>query len=183
MSGKWVLSIRTSLPGKRETTDDVKTSFFVFDRFEDARAVMREKLRGFAYGESNAIFDGEGHIRELWEYTEWAVEYAERTGTDPDFSRALKTVQDALAAALAGEDAAMPHEDCCADDGAAGFEVDGNVLSVWGEDRRLLGVWPILKTNILDMTEDRDYYLHAVVEYGREDCTAVLFVDLKRAEN
>lgn len=182
-NGKWVLSIRTSLPGKRVLPDDVKTSFFVFDRFEDARAAMREKLRGFAYGESNAIFDGEGHIRALRGYTEIARRF-ESIGTDRELTCAISMAQDALAAALAGENAALPFEDYFGNDGAVGIEVCGGKLAAfWGCDVRLCAVDPYLKTDIFDMTEERDYYLHALVDYMVEDCAAELYVDLKRAEN
>jgi len=44
----WVLTIRTSLPEVAYSEEDVKKTNFVFQSFEMAKKVLREKLKEYA---------------------------------------------------------------------------------------------------------------------------------------
>ena len=65
----WVLTIRTSLPELAHSKEDVKMTNFVFQSFETAKKVLREKLREYAFFE-NEMFDGGGGLVHLEEYAE-----------------------------------------------------------------------------------------------------------------
>ena len=56
MDNKWVLSIKTSQPDVCRSKDDLKTAFYVYDSFEEARAAFRDAVRRYAF-EENAMFD------------------------------------------------------------------------------------------------------------------------------
>ena len=67
MENKWVLSVKTSLPDVCRSKDDIKTVFYVYDSFEEARAAMRAEISKYT-GQKNTMFDRAGRIKKLTEF-------------------------------------------------------------------------------------------------------------------
>ncbi len=130
MKNKWVLSIKTSLPDVCRSSDDLKTTFFVYESFEEARAHFREKVRGLAFSKNSLFSDG--NIALFSEYIQHS-----REDFDDDFDedespkdlltpKKLENIQNAFFESFSGNNASF--------DISEGFYSDGMISANIGDD-------------------------------------------------
>ncbi|MBQ3202154.1 MAG: hypothetical protein IJB36_00755 [Clostridia bacterium] len=189
MNECWVLTIKTSLPNTCESYADMRTDCRVFDSFGKAKAALRETLKSLAFTR-NAMFDGEGKMKYFESYIEdsWEDDEPEE---DEEFryngcltASRLRTLQAALTKVFAGEDISLPLlEDGDYMDGMLAMEVHTNSVQLMGwDDGPCNGYEPLIATNMFNMVKEGDYYLYLDDMFGKDDCSAELYVDLKKAE-
>ncbi len=169
---KWVLSVVTSLPEVCESKDDLKTSFYVFDDFNEARKAMRDKIRSFAFGE-NAMFDGKGNILMMLDFSEFLYE---------DYPAQILT--DCFRKAFEGKNVSIEGIPDDEDEQSWAFIIKrrGDTVLIEGAgEGPENGYDPFIKTNIFDMSEEKHYYLY-VNDMFDCDYSSELYMDLKRAE-
>ena len=189
MNDCWVLTIKTSLPHTCEHHGELQMECLAFDSFPKAKAALRERLRGYAFSR-NAMFDGERHITQLNRYS--TDSYADtEPDEDEDFldngwltAGRLNTLQAALAQVFAGEDMQLPFlEDGAYEDGMVALEVRGNRAKLIGwDDGPCNGYEPLIATNMFNMVQEGDYYLYLDDMFGQDNCSAELYIDLKKAK-
>lgn len=180
MGNKWVLSVRTSLPGICRSKDDLKTVFYVYDSFEEARDALHEKAKQFAFSE-NAMFDGDGHIKKLCDYVE--QEFEELPIDEQMEIYSFAEASDMIRKALNGETVKIEGILDLDEDGMIAVKCIGDTIMFEGYgDGPINGFEPYIKTNIFDMSEEKDYYLYIDDMLG-QDVSSELYIDLKRAEN
>ncbi len=92
MDSIWVLSVKTSLPYVCEKVEDMKTEFFAFGSFEDAKQALKNKLKEFAFSE-NSMFDGNGNMIYLKHYLDVANDRFGQDGSTSELYMDLKKVQ------------------------------------------------------------------------------------------
>ena len=189
MNAYWVLTIKTSLPNTCFSHADLQTECLVFDSFQKAKAVLRERLHGFAFSR-NAMFDGEGKMMRLDKYIQnskhedTTEEYCEFMDNGWLTVGRLQTVQEVLTKVFTGEDVQLPFlEDGNYDDSMLSMYVLGDRVHLMGwDDGPYNGYEPLICTNMFNMTQEGDYYLYLNDMFGQDDCSAELYVDLKKAE-
>ena len=180
MKDTWVVSIKTSLPNTCYNAKDLKTEIYAFDSFEEARAATRSILKKLAFGEENAMFDGNGNMIYLREYVDDA--YDEEIDGEPSYKAVLESVYGLLVDIFAGKDA-MPEieENYC--DGMIAYEYTDGMIDFCGEeDGPYNGYDPIIKTNMFSMGEEKDYFLYLDDAFGQDDATSELYIDLRKAK-
>ena len=189
MNTCWVLTIKTSLPRTCDSKGDLRTECLVFDSFQKARAALRDRLKDFAFSR-NAMFDGEGKMTHFARYVANSYEWVEQD-EDEDFldngwltAGRMTTLQEALKKVFSGEDMQLPlWEDGYYDDGMVSMEVEGNRIKLIGwDDGPCNGYEPLIATNMFNMVQEGDYYLYLDDMFGLDDCSAELYIDLKKAE-
>ena len=72
MKSLWVLSVKTSLPNVCELASDMKTEFYAFESFDDAKKSLEKKLKELAFSK-NAMFDGEGNMIYFKKYLDVTI--------------------------------------------------------------------------------------------------------------
>lgn len=178
MKDIWVLSVRTSLPNACERFGDMKTEFFAFECFEDAKAAFREKIQKMAFSE-NSMFNGKGQITHFSRYID---------DVDDDFDdedcltkNKLSEIQEALIAVFSGVDTKLQIEAGDYTDWMIAVSVQPDSIDFYGDDD---GPWngydPVLKTNMFSMEKEMDYYLYIDDRFGQDDATSELYIDLKK---
>ena len=189
MNECWILTVKTSLPHTCESRGDLSTECRVFDSFRKAKAALRERLRGYAFSR-NAMFDGKGKMKHLDRYVADSYECAEQD-EDEDFldngwltARRLNILQAALAKVFDGKNIQLPFlEDGDYVDGMLAMKVCGNRIKLIGwDDGPCNGYEPLIATNMFNMVQEGDYYLYLDDMFGLDDCSAELYIDLKKAE-
>ena len=176
----WVLTIRTSLPELAHSKEDVKMTNFVFQSFETAKKVLREKLREYAFSE-NEMFDGRGGLVNLEEYAEVLTDEF-----DDEQSLSLRKINElekALLLIFEGNDVKLTIEEVkCCSDWMIAVDVAKDSIKMYGyDDGPINGYDPHIATNMFDMTEEKDYYLYIDDMFG-QDVSSELYIDLKKVE-
>ena len=180
MKDTWVLSIKTSLPGTCCNARDLKTEIYAFDSFEEARAATRGVLKKLAFGEENAMFDGNGNMIYLREYVDDA--YDEEIDGEPSCKAVLEAFYALFLDVLAGKNV-VPNIEKNYSDGMIAYEYAGGMIDFCGEyDGPINGYDPIIKTNMFSMIEEKDYYLYLDDAFGQDDDTSELYIDLRKAK-
>lgn len=189
MNECWVLTIKTSLPHTCEHHGELQTECLAFDSFQKAKAALRKRLHGFAFTR-NAMFDGEGKMIHLDRYSAQSYDCAE-LDEEEDFldngcltTRRINILQAALAKVFEGKSIQLPFlEDGDYVDGMLELEVHDNRVWLQGwDDGPCNGYKPLICTNMFNMVKEGDYYLYLDDLFGQDDCSAELYVDLKKAE-
>ena len=179
MNEIWVLSVRTSLPKVSATFADMNLEMQCFESFEKARDAFREKVKSYAFTK-NAMFDGNGRITYLAEYSE------DEDCDDEDddgvlTAERLNKIQAALACAFAGQDVALRMEPGFYTDWTIAATITEDSVSFCGDDDGPCnGYDPVLNTNIFSMEKEQDYYLYIEDCLGQDEATAELYIDLKK---
>ena len=178
MKDVWVLSIRTSLPETSERIWDHEPEIFALENFEKARAAFRAKIKELAFSE-NAIFDGAGKLTEFDDYADSLDD--EDDGVSNYLNRNVLTqILKALTAAFGGADTKLEIEDGFYTDWMIAVDVEENSVNFYGyDDGPINGYEPVLKTNIFDMKEEKDYYLYIDNMLGQYQ-SSELYIDLKK---
>lgn len=180
MKDTWVVSMKTSLPGTCDNARDLKTEIYAFDCFEDARAATRDLLKKLAFGEANAMFDGEGNMTYFREYIDDTDD--EEMDGEPSCKAVLESVYTQLVAVFAGKDVAPDIEENYGD-GMIAYEYVDGMIDFCGEyDGPCNGYDPIIKTNMFSMEEEKDYYMYLDDAFGQDDETSELYIDLRKAK-
>ena len=179
----WVLSVRTSLPNECCTKANLKTSVCAFASFEDARKVMRDTIKGFAFSE-NTMFDGERRITALNEYMDEMYAFDDEDECYDDFltREVLVKIQDSFYSVFNGENCVLDIEENEYDDAMIGFKYDGESIVSYGcDDGPCNGYDPYIATNAFSMKEEKDYYIYIDDLLGQE-YSSELYIDLKKVE-
>ena len=181
MKEVWVLSVKTSLPETCMDSDDLKSSFTVFKNFEKGRDEFRRIVKEYAFSE-NAMFDGKGNIIHLNKYAEDSLE-DENDHTDNFlYKERLLNIAEWLKTVFNGEDVDFKMLYNSYDDAMISLTTVAGEIEIIGDyDGPINGINPHIKTNIFSMKEEKDYYLY-IDDMFRQDCSAELYIDLKKAE-
>ena len=171
----WALVIKTSLPETAESTLDLPLEVKVFENFEEAKQSLRKKLKEYAFAE-NSIFDGNGGLNYFCTYQD------EEDLDDEEFLayEKLKCIQDLLKGIFEGKDASLQTKEV--ETGLVDYvvvDVSNDTLSINGEDD---GDDSTIKTNMFDMTEEKDYYLYIVDVLSQYEGPSVLYIDLVKTK-
>lgn len=185
MNTVWVLSIRTSLPNVCEHPGDLKLETFGFDSFEKAKGALLEKLRGFAFS-ANAMFDGSGNITRMKKYMEEKESYGnwEDDGGWLSASVGAKLVA-MFHSIFCGCDASPTLDINTYEDGLIAVELKQDSISFCGiDDGPINGYDPVVKTNMLSWTEEKNYYLYINDLFGwsEDEASSELYIDLRKIE-
>lgn len=176
----WTLIIKTSLPNVAKNATDIKTIVQAFESFEDAKKVLRAKLKEYAFTE-NSMFDGAGHITKMLEYS-----YGVASNEDEEVDAYLlnedkiNKIIHVFAEIFQGKDVSlkMAKVKGCTD-WMVGADWDGEVLEMYGtEEGPYNGYDPYIKTNMFDMTKEKDYYLYIDDMFGQDSNSSELYIDL-----
>ena len=174
----WTLIIKTSLPNTAEDVTELVTTVDAFSDFEVAKASLREKLKTFAFNK-NSMFDGQGGIIELEKYC-WKLddEWDDDDGCISE--RKMKVITTALKNIFEGKDIPLQLEDVeCCTDWMIAFDIkDGEIKFYGDDDGPCNGYDPRIKTNMFDMTEEKNYYLYINDRFGQDDNSSELYIDL-----
>ena len=195
---QWVLSIKTSLPNVCRSPEDLKTSIWVYDSFEEGKEALLNKLREFAFSE-NEMFDGDGHIINLTdyrlekegfeeEYDDIEIEEDKSDADallDPDFldSRSLMNTETIIRSAILGENVSLPCIPEESTDDMIAVKHDCETLKVYGDgDGPINGYIPHISMNIFDLDTEKDLFFYVDDMFGQE-ISSELYMDLKKTEN
>lgn len=177
----WTLIIKTALPKVCPNASAIKTEVIAFENFEDARVLLREKLRDFAFSK-NAMFNGKGQIKQINKYVRDMIEDEELEEYD-DFltKKMMMDITGALYEVFSGNDVDLKIKRGKYSDGMIAFEYKNGAIRFLGDDDGPInGYDPTLFTNMFDMSEEKDYYLYIDDALGQDDCTSELYIDLKK---
>lgn len=188
----WILSVRTSLPNTCWDKSDLIESVESFDSFEKARTKLREVVKGFAFSE-NAMFDSQGSLINFEAYIEDMDEdeeenCANNNGIEPGYitKQFYLLLTEKLKKVFAGEDVKFDLPKGKYFDCFISTHIGDGTLKMNGyDDGPINGIDPRIKTNIIDMTNEKDYYLYIDDFFGGlwgQECSAELYIDLKRTE-
>lgn len=189
MNECWVLTIKTSLPHTCEHHGELQTECLAFDSFQKAKAALQERLHGFAFTR-NAMFDGQGKMIHLDRYSTQSYDCAE-LDEEEDFldngcltGYRLNILQAALAKVFEGKSIQLPFlEDGDYVDGMLELVVHDNRVCLQGwDDGPFNGYEPLICTNMFNMAKEGDYYLYLDDLFGQDNCSAELYIDLKKAK-
>ena len=176
----WVLSVKTSLPKGYLDPRDLKTNITAFESFEEAREALRNALKKYAFSK-NRLFDGKGNIIWLNQEIKSLQEYEKEYKTNDEYedeltSSKLTSVKTHLQCVFNGENIVPKRFKW--DNGLLVCTFSNDKLEIYGDDD---GECPTLKTNILSMEDEKDYYLYLAEDYMyNDDAPAVLMIDLKK---
>ena len=185
----WILAIRTSLPNTCLNHKDLRSKCMYFDTFQKAKAALRKQLKDFAFS-PNAMFNGEGHLIQLNRYIANSYEQAEPEEYEEFRDNGwltgyrLATLQEALTQLFSGEDRQLPlFENGVYENGTLSLHVYGDRVHLNGwNDGIYHGYDPLVCTNMFNMVQEGDYYLYLDDMFGQDDCSAELYIDLKKAK-
>ena len=91
-------------------------------------------------------------------------------------------VQDILRNVFEGNDVAPFTEDLSYDDATIKATISGSELCIKGyHDGPINGYDPNIKTNMLNMSEEKDYYIHLDDMLGQE-ASSELYINLRKIE-
>ena len=182
----WVLSVQTSLPNICTSFQDLSSTVEVYESFDDAKLAFQERIKHYAFA-SNLIFNGDGKIKNLDTYLSEMIslrfdDYDKKVPEDLLTPQILSRIQNSLQLAFRGEETAFDFENTRYDDGIIGVDISEHKVKFFGMDE-LIGYAPVLHTNIFNMSEEKEYYLHVnpLFGYGVADGTAELYIDIRKA--
>ena len=189
MNECWVLTIKTSLPHTCLSHAELQTECLAFDSFQKAKAALRERLKALAFSR-NAMCDGEGKMIHFEKYIQQnnhedtTEEYWEFMDNGWLTVGRLNVLEAALTKVFAGEDMQLPFlEDGGYDDGMLSLHMCGDRVQLMGwDDGPCNGYEPLICTNMFNMAQEGDYYLYLDDMFGQDNCSAELYVNLKKAE-
>ena len=173
----WTLIIKTSLPETAESTLDLPLEVKAFGKFEDAKQAVREKLKEYAFTE-NAMFNGKGDLIYLERYAKDLDDEYDDDESSLSQSK-LNCVHNALKGIFEGKDAPLQMDEVkCCTDWMIAVDVTKDGISMYGyDDGPCNGYDPTIKTNMFDMTEEKDYYFYIDDMLG-QDVSSELYIDL-----
>ena len=165
MKNTWVLSIKTSLPEVCENAGELKTHFFTFENFEDARAALRKALKKYAFSK-NSMFDGRGHIVHFLKYFEdpslidWDGEEIYYDGDYLDITN-LDAMESSIHKIFEGKDIVPKIKEGFYTDHTIAYTYENGEVSFRGDDYGpCKGYTPVLKTNMFSMEAPQHYYMY-----------------------
>lgn len=182
MKELWVLTIQTSLPETCYNHDSLKKYFYAFESFEKAREALRQEVKKFAFSE-NAMFDGEGRLKQLEHYIENS--YEGDNEDDEENGVLIKSVLQRMSNLL---QMIFSDQDVKTDltlgeytDWSVAVELTENSIRFYGDDDGPInGYDPVLHTNMFSMQEEKDYYLYIDDCFGQDGKSAELYIDMKK---
>ena len=185
MNTVWVLSIRTSLPNVCKHPGDLKIEMLGFESFEKAKATLREKLKEMAFA-TNSMFDGNGNITLMKKYMDEKRDY----GDSKDDSNWLNPSVGAKLLSMfhtifSGYDTPQKLKPRTYEDGLIAVDLDQGSIAFRGiDDGPINGYDPIANTNMLSLTEEKDYYLYINDWFGwsADEASSELYIDLRKIE-
>lgn len=195
MKSVWTLTVKTSLPDVCESDDDLKVTRKSFETFQSAKCALYEILDELAFTD-NAMFDGKGFLKNLFLYIEEVEEY-ERTyahldedGDDADSdwltSSFLKDFHNCLHQIFCKNNTTLSFAHPQYSDLDICVDIANNAVNMRGCGQGPgNGVDPRIKTNMFDMTEEKDYMLYINDLFGGrcgQELSAELYVDLNKVE-
>ena len=140
---------------------------------------MRAEISKYT-GQKNTMFDRAGRIKKLTEF----ISYIGKV----HFEHVLEAI-DLINMAIGGETvdiSGIPETEDAFEPYIAAVRC-GDALKIFGHgDGPCNGYDPYIKTNILDMSEEKNYYLYIddLFEMDDDDIySSELYIDLKKAEN
>ena len=182
MNDIWVLSVKTSLPGKFFNSNDATTIFTAFDSFEKGRAAMRAELKKYAFSR-NAMFDGNGKINRLSQYIATMDDEDAEQDDEVLTKEILSAIEESLKLIFEGNDISLEALD-------EGYYHDwliymeffgiGFAMGAHNDSDQNNTYNPDINTNMFSMQEEKDYYMYIKDSFGQNDAPAVLFMDLKK---
>ena len=182
----WTLIVKTSLPEVCRDKSDFVTTTFAYENFEDARNTMRSVLKEYAFSK-NEMFNGKGYISELAFYSDEAERIEKNEGIEDEdesdwlSSKKLNYMQELLHRIFEGKDVEEDIKGITAFDMYLKTEISGQQISMVGfEEGPWNGYDPLIKTNMLDMTEEKDYYIYLDDMFGQDEASSELYIDLKK---
>ncbi len=185
MNTVWVLSICTSLPNVCEHPGNLKLEMLGFESFEKAKAILREKLKGFAFS-VNSMFDGDGNVTLMKKYMEEKVDYGDSEGDSNWLSASIGTkLLSMFHAIFSGSDAPQILKPCTYEDGLLAVDLTQDSIAFCGiDDGPINGYDPIANTNMFSLTEEKDYYLYINDMFGwsADEASSELYIDLRKIE-
>lgn len=190
MKTVWTLNVKTSLPNVCETEGDFKVTNEVYESFGAAKKRMREIIKEYAFTD-NAMFDGNGYLKNFTFYIddlETTEEEYDEVFEDSDWvtSSLLKNIHENLHDAFSGIDLKLDFSKKKYFDCYICVKLSNNALQIKGhEEGPINGIDPKIKTNIFDMTEEKDYMLYIddfFCGLWDQECSAELYIDLTHTE-
>lgn len=185
MNTVWVLSIRTSLPNVCEHPGDLKLETLGFENFEKAKATLREKLKELAFI-SNSMFDGNGNVTLMKKYMEEKEDYGDSeedsNWLSPSVGAKLLSMFHAI---FNGYDTPQVLKPRTYEDGLLAVDIKQDSIAFRGiDDGPINGYDPIANTNMLSLTEEKNYYLYINDLFGwsTEEASSELYIDLRKIE-
>ena len=182
----WTLTVKTSLPEVCRDKNDLVTTTSAYENFEDARNSMRSVLNDYAFSK-NEMFNGKGYISELAFYADEAERIEKDEGIEDEYesdwlsSKKLNYMQELLLRIFEGKDVAEDIKKSTAFDMYLKIEISEQRISMIGfEEGPWNGYDPLIKTNMLDMTEEKDYYIYIDDMFGQDEASSELYIDLKK---
>lgn len=182
----WTLTVKTSLPEVCRDKSDFVTTTSAYENFEDARNTMRSVLKEYAFSK-NEMFNGKGYISELAFYSDEAERIEKNEGIEDEdesdwlSSKKLNYMQELLHRIFEGKDVEEDVKGIKAFDMYLKTEISGQQISMVGfEEGPWNGYDPLIKTNMLDMTEEKDYYIYLDDMFGQDEASSELYIDLKK---
>lgn len=187
MKETWTLVIRTSLPYTCRDESELRVITKEYNSFTDAKTGFAEILKWYASSD-NALFDFYGHIKYLDLYLE-DIEEDNYNGSNDDeimpgwaTKKFYSLLQHELSALFLGESKGFNCPVGEYEDGYIYTTITPDSIELVGfDDGPINGIDPIIKTNILDMTEENHYYLYINDFFGGligQECSAELYMDL-----
>ncbi len=207
MKTVWILNVRTSLPGVYESGRSYKLIREAYENFDTAKKRVREIIKEFAFTD-NAMFDGKGYLKYFTRYIEDSEDIMKDILKDEDFDREfeennfdsnnltigfLKVLHKKLYCIFSGEDTTLPFSERTYNDNAyLQAKVLNDCIQMEGYyDGPCNGINPYIKTNMFDMTEEKDYMLYIddfFTEYYSDHpdwnfwSSAELYIDLNKIQ-
>lgn len=185
MNTVWVLSIRTSLPNVCKHPGDLKLETLGFENFEKAKAILREKLKELAFN-TNSMFDGNGNVTLMKKYMEEKEDYGDSEDDSnwlsPSVGAKLLSMFHAI---FSGYDTHQMLKPRTYEDGLLAVDLKQDSIAFRGiDDGPINGYDPIANTNMLSLTEEKDYYLYINDWFGwsANEASSELYIDLRKIE-
>ena len=181
MNEVWVLTVRTSLPKVCESKADLKLSVFTYNNFEAAKQALRAKLKELAFA-SNKMFNGKGGIKELVKYSKNNVDEPYDEDDEETLStKVTDSVNEIFLKIFSGEEASLKKIPKYCTDWCIAIEKKKDTLLIYGtEEGPCNGYDPFIYTNMVSMTEEKNYFLH-IDDYFGQEVSSELYIDLVKS--
>lgn len=184
--------IKTSLPNTCESRDDLKIVFEAFDTFECAKRRLSELLKELAFQE-NAMFDGNGYLKQFSNY----INEMENALKDDDWFKecepdgiacsdgislfSLKELHEALHRIFCSTSAKLPFGEQEYEDLYLQVYVSDGCVHLEGYfEGPCNGIDPYIKTNMFDMSEEKDYMLYINDRFCNQEYSSKLYIDMQK---
>ena len=185
----WTVCVKTSLISVRRRFGE-QAEYAFFDSFEKARDAFRGITKKLAFSEDtrfeNAMFNKKGQIAELDAYIAAHKDPPENDCDENYLSKKILTaIQDALIAAMSGQNVALGIKDGTYSDGQIQVDIkDGFVvLEEADEVRYKFGIpLPLIKTNMFSMEKEQNYYLFIMDQFDPDKGPDEVWLYLEKDE-